>query len=123
MLDTILITDATMIVGILFAEAIGRSFGIVTAKFMGRWMFLWGIASLLPFSISALLALTENEYAIWATGIGFIGFVLWFLFVSALESTGEYQRQYIVRETELESFLKEGYVVIAVLNSGDVVVE
>jgi hypothetical protein len=124
MLDTILIVDATMIVGVLFAEAIGRSYGLHVGRSMARWMLIWGLVSLLPFSTSALLAMIENGFTILVTWIGFYGFVAWFFVISIIGSfEKDVQKQEIVKESMLASRLADGWVVVAVLDSGDVVIE
>jgi hypothetical protein len=125
MLDTILIVNATMIVGALFAEAVGRAMGIKSAFGAARWMLIWGLVAVLPFSLSAMLAIFGYEAANWITLIGFIGFVTWFLVVSFAigVSKGSGSCQFIVSEEELAGYLNRGYVVVAVLESGKVVIE
>lgn len=125
MLENLLIVDATMIIGVLFVEAIGRAFGIRVVWSAGRWMLIWGLVALLPFSVSAVLALIGTDLAIAFAGVGFIGFIAWFILISAIMSprseVGECQE--VVEEKDLEEWLKEGWRVVAVLRSGKVVVE
>jgi hypothetical protein len=123
MLENILIVDATMIVGVLFVEAIGRAIGIKVTWGMGRWMFIWGVVALLPFSVSSVLALAGNDLAIGSAGIGFIGFTTWFLLISFAVGKEKTSGQMVVEENELDKWLKEGHVVVAVLKSGRVVIE
>jgi hypothetical protein len=125
MLENIAIIDATMIVGVLFAEAVGRGFGIKQGLLLGRWMLIWGLTSLLPFSISSILALASSEVSIFFAGIGFIGFTGWFLVVCLARATAKEmtEHQIVVREEELEGYLKNGWYVVAVLQSGRVVIE
>ena len=82
MLENLIIVDAAMIVGILFVEAIGRSFRARGDVGMARWLAIWGYVALLPFTASSILALAGNEKAIFAAGIGFVGFAGWFLLVT-----------------------------------------
>lgn len=123
-LDTIMIVDATMIVGVLFVEAIGKSFGM-RGKPMAVWMAFWGYFSLLPFSVSVLLALLElNSFAIIFCGVGFVGFTAWFLLVTTIfAKSREDQTQYIIQLTELDGCLKRGYRFVVALQDGRVVVE
>jgi len=123
MLENIAIIDATMIVGVLFTEAIGRAFGIRTSFGMGRWMLLWGLISLLPFSISAILALFGSEFSIISACFGFAGFSLWFLFTTFSIGLEKTPPQRIVTEAELQSYLNLRWCVVAVLESGNVVIE
>ncbi len=123
MLENILIVDATMIVGVLFVEAMGRAMGIGIPRGMGRWMFIWGLVALLPFSTSSVLALSGNELAVGSAGVGFVGFTVWFLFISYTFASGRREVQKIVEENDLPQFLQQGYCVVAVLNSGKVVIE
>jgi hypothetical protein len=120
-----MIVDATMIVGVLFVEAIGKSFRLRGERAMGIWMALWGYISLLPFSVSVLLALLEfNSVAIFACGLGFVGFTMWFLLVTtAFAKAPANQIQYIVQLNELDDYLKRGYSVVLDLKDGRIVVE
>jgi hypothetical protein len=125
MLENLLIVDATMIVGILFVEAIGRSFEI-RAWSMGRWMLLWGFVALLPFSVSSILALIGNELAIASAVVGFVGFTAWFILMSsawAFGTTMEEKYEKVVEEKDLEKWLQKNWRVVTVLQSGRVVIE
>lgn len=118
-----MIIDATMIVGVLFVEAIGRSFGL-RGKIMGIWMAIWGYFSLLPFSVSVLLTLLElNSASIFVCGLGFVGFTVWFLLITTVFAKTEDQTQYIIQLNKLDDYLKRGYTVVVVLEDGRVVVE
>jgi len=125
LLENLIIVDATMIVGILFVEAIGRSFKVAGNVGMAKWLMIWGYVALLPFAASSILALAGNEGAILAAGIGFVGFTGWFLFVTTYLafSKEDTQLQYIADEDELEKWLEGGYVVVTVLKNGRVIVE
>lgn len=126
MLDTILIVDATMIVGVLFAEAIGRGYGLKGGTRIALWMAYWGWFVLLPFSVSAILGLIDNTWAIGITGIGFGAFLGWFLFSSTIFGSQwkpHTRIQSIVDEDSLDANLERGFVVVAVLKSGKVVIE
>lgn len=126
MLDTILIVDATMIVGVLFVEAFGKALGIKTTWGAGTWMLIWGLVALLPFSISSILGLIGNDLSIWLAGVGFVGFTAWFLIISSIAAKSIHESevcQKIVEENELAKYLAQGWVVVVVLQSGKVIIE
>jgi hypothetical protein len=129
MLDTLLIVDATMIVGVLFAEAVGRALGIRMAWNMGLYMLTWGIFAVLPFSASSIFAILGNEWVASVSAmVGFMGFTIWFFSICYVVSksrwrTNKEQSQKVVDEESLEAWLRGGWEVVAVLKSGKIVVE
>ena len=88
-------------------------------------MMMWGFLALLPFSVSALLALAGIDLAILATAIGFIGFAgLVFVSQCNRRSWKTYrQRQIVVDQNVLEENLEKGFRVVTVLSNGKVVIE
>lgn len=79
--------------------------------------------AVLPFSLSVILAIFGYEAANWITVVGFIGFTAWFLVMSwAFTGKKNVACQRIVSEEELAAHLAQGYIVVAVLESGKVVV-
>lgn len=125
MLDTILIVDATMIVGVLFAEAMGRALGAKQAWDIAAYMSVWGYIALLPFSLSAIMGLVNFDAgALWGCGIGFGGFVAWFLLVTTIIATDkDKQCQHLIDRNQLDDSLKKGFVVVTVLPDGKIVME
>lgn len=71
LLETILIVDATMIVGILFVVTFGQAIGLKRER-IADWMYAFCLFGILPFTASAILALLEQtEPARWSCIIAF----------------------------------------------------
>jgi len=85
--ETILETSATMIIGILFVVTIAKA---LEAQGLSGWLFWFCVWALVPFSVSAVLALLElAEPAKWACIAGFISFAFWLTLIAFLGVTEE----------------------------------
>jgi uncharacterized protein YacL len=94
-LEAILESAATMIIGILFVATIAETIGARPLRFL--WLF--SIFGILPFSITAILALLElTEAAKWAA---IFSFVLFAVFLTIVMTGG------ILLEREKERKQKE----------------
>jgi len=88
LLDTILQASATMIIGVLFIVTIAQALKVEEWA-MGRWLFIFCVFGIIPFTVTAVLALLElAEAAKWACIISFIVFCVSFSIISLVIAMG-----------------------------------
>lgn len=88
LLDTVLQVSATMIIGVLFIVTIAQALKVEDWA-MGRWLFIFCVFGIIPFTVTAVLALLElAEVAKWACIISFIIFCVALSIISLLIATG-----------------------------------
>ena len=69
--EAILQVSARMIAAIIFVSSIGTA---INTEKNEDWLFIFSIFGVMPFTITAILALLNHSYSMWACILSFIIF-------------------------------------------------